>query len=395
MLTRRHFLLNASACILAPTAILAENESTHLNVAEFDRKRILAAADKYLNEPPMTVTAKRATRSTGDEHDYFSEGDYWWPDPDNPTGPYIRKDGFSNPDNFNDHRDALIRLSLIVPALVAAWNLTKNDAYAKQAVAHLRAWFITPATRMNPNLEHAQAIQGVSAGRGIGVIDTLQLVEVVRAASFLTISDLLGAEDKAALKKWFADYLTWLTESKNGMLERDEKNNHGTCWTLQAAEFARFTKNDAIITFCRHQFREKLIRQMNFDGAFPLELARAKPYSYSLFNLDVMATTCEVLSTPFEKLWDYQLADGRGMRSAIAFMYPYIESKAKWPYKADVEYFRDLPVRSPSLIFAARALQRPEYLTLWKRLNPDPTVPEIIRNYPIRQPALWTIPVPV
>lgn len=391
MLDRRKFIFATTAAGLAASV---SAQSTHIDVAEWDRKRILAAADRYLSENPLTITAMHAARSTGDAHDYFSEGDYWWPDPKNPDGPYIRRDGYSNPDNFVAHRDALIRLSLAVPALVAAWRLTGKANYGTQAIAHLRAWFITPETRMNPNLEHAQAIHGVAIGRGIGIIDTLHLVEVARAASFLVASSLMKPEEASTLRQWFAYYLTWMTESKNGQVERDEKNNHGTCWTLQAAEFARFTRNDTITSFCRHQFREKLVRQIALDGSFPLEMARTKPYSYSLFNLDVMSTTCEVLSTPFEKLWEYQLQDGRGMQSAIAFYFPFIADKNKWPLKADVEYFRDLPVRQPSLLFAARAYGRPEYLDVWKRLNPDPTVPEIIRNFPIRQPALWTVRPP-
>lgn len=49
----------------------------------------------------------------------------------------------------------------------------------------------------------------------------------------------------------------------------------------------------------------------------------------------------------------------------------------------------DLPVRQPSLLFAGLAYRKPEYLSLWERLEPDPAVPEIIRNHPIRQPVLW------
>jgi len=394
-ISRRDFLVLAASAAASCHPLPAQStESSHIDVAKFDRKRILKAADLYLKEEPVTITAAHATRSTGGPHDYFSEGDYWWPDPKTPQGRYIRRDGFSNPDNFNDHREALIRLSLQVPALVAAWRITSEQKYADHAMLHLRAWFLDDATRMNPNLEHAQAIHGVAEGRGIGVIDTIHLVEVVRAASFLTASDLLKSEDSKALRKWFAEYLKWMTESKNGMIERDEKNNHGTCWTMQAAEFARFTHNEEVTTFCRHQFKEKLLRQMNFDGAYPLEVARTKPYSYSLFNLDVMSSTCEILSTPFEKLWDYQLPDGRGMRSAVAFMYPFIQDKGKWPYKADVEYFPDLPVRQPSLLFAGRAYNRPEYIALWLTLNPDPTVPEIVRNFPLRQPVLWVVRPP-
>ena len=98
-----------------------------------DRQRILAAADKYLSEQPVTVTASQNQRSAGGLHDYSSEGDYWWPDPKNPGGPYIQRDGMSNPDNFNAHREAMVRLSLIVPALAAAWELTGKKKYSDHA----------------------------------------------------------------------------------------------------------------------------------------------------------------------------------------------------------------------------------------------------------------------
>jgi hypothetical protein len=160
-------------------------------VAKVDHNRILAEANRYLLEAPITVTAARSSRSSGGLHDYFSEGDYWWPDPKNPGGPYIRRDGMSNPENFNAHRDALIRLSLIVPALAAACELTGDRRYADHAARHLQAWFVDPATRMNPNLQYAQAIFGVSKGRGIGIIDTLHLVEPARAATALMSGDVL------------------------------------------------------------------------------------------------------------------------------------------------------------------------------------------------------------
>ena len=50
-------------------------------VASTDRNRILSAADKYLSDPPITVTASHSERSPGGAHDFYSEGDYWWPDP--------------------------------------------------------------------------------------------------------------------------------------------------------------------------------------------------------------------------------------------------------------------------------------------------------------------------
>jgi hypothetical protein len=103
----------------------------------------------------------------------------------------------------------------------------------------------------------------------------------------------------------------------------------------------------------------------------------------------MFAGICLLLSTRFESVWDYELQDGPGMRTVIARLYPFILDRGTWPYVADVQYFNDLPIRPPSLLFAARAYDRPEYADLWKRLRPDPTIPELQRTFPIRQPLLW------
>jgi Alginate lyase len=357
-------------------------------VATSDRARILAAANRYLSEQPITVTSSHSERSKGGPHDYFSEGDYWWPDETIPKGPYIRRDGFTNPANFDDHRKAMVRLSLIVPALASAWELTGEKKYADHAARHLRAWFVDPATKMNANLEYAQAIFNLNNGRGIGIIDTLHLVEPARAATVLANAGVL--EDAAAIKSWFAEYLNWMRTSKNGQEERDAKNNHGSCWVMQAAEFARFTGNEEVMAWCREHFKSALVpEQISPDGSLPLELARTKPYSYSLFDLDVMSTICQTLSTEKDNLWTFTTPDGRGMRKLLSFMVPFIKDKATWPYKHDVEHWDDFPNRQPSLLFAGVAFKQNDYIALWKTLNADPTVPEVIRNFPVRQPLLW------
>ncbi len=388
---RRTFCLTSAAATLgAATPLRSLAAAPALDVAAFDRARVLRLANGYLAAEPVTITASHSPRSGGGLHDFFSEGDYWWPDPKNPGGPYIRQDGFTNPDNFTTHREAMVRLSLIVPALTAAWKITGQRRYAERAAAHLRAWFITPATLMNPNLEYAQAIFGVNKGRGIGIIDTIHLVEPARAATLLLNSDVFSLEEHLTLRGWFADYLKWMTTSKNGKDERDAKNNHGSCWVMQVAEFARLTENHQLMDYCRNSFRTKLIPdQVAPNGSLPLELARTKPYSYALFNMDILSTTAQILSTPGDSLFTFELPDGRGLRKVIAYMEPFIKDKQIWPYPYDVEYFSDLPVRQPSLLFGGLAYNQPSWLELWKTLNPDPKVGEIIRNYPIRQPVLW------
>jgi len=361
-----------------------------LNVAKLERSRVLKAANDFLKEAPITITASVSPRSAGGVHDFFSEGDYWWPDPQNPNGPYIQRDGMSNPNNFVDHRRYLTRMSIQVPALVAAWKLTKDTRYANHAVKHLRAWFIDEQTRMNPNLQYAQAIHGRFTGRGIGIIDTIHLVEVARAIEVLKDSNALTATDRAALLKWFGDYVQWMTTSKNGIDEREAKNNHGTCWVMQVAAFGRLIGNQELLSFCRARFKTVLVpNQIAADGSFPQELRRTKPYGYSLFNLDATAIVSQILSTRDDNLWNFSLSDGRGIRRAMEYMYPYIKDKKTWPFKPDVMYDAEWPRRHISLVFAGRALGRPEYIELWKKLPGDSTVDEVVRNFFVRQPVLW------
>jgi Alginate lyase len=392
MMTRRFFcesLAVGTGGLLLPSTMKALAGGVPLlsskQIAEIDDARIIAAANHYLAEKPITLTAYSSPRNPGGPHDYFSEGDYWWPDPKNPGGPYIRRDGLSNPQNFNDHREALIRLSLHVPALTAAWLIAKDRRYADHANAHLKAWFVTPDTRMNPNLEHAQAIFGVNQGRGVGIIDTIHLAEVARSAALLMKAGLLPD----GVRAWFVEYLQWITTSKNGIDEREATNNHGSCWVMQVAAFASFTGDEKVLAFCRDRYRSVLVpKQVAANGSFPQELARTKPYSYSLFNLDILATCCHILD---DGLWEAKTPGGQSLRDSVAFYAPFIADKAKWPYAHDVEYFDDLPVRQPSLLFAGLAYRDPVWIELWrnKKLNPDPTVAEIIRNFPIRQPLLW------
>jgi len=378
---RRTFLQSALA-----VSVLRASRAAGFDLKALERPRVLKAANQYLGERPVTVTAASSPRSAGGKHDFFSEGDYWWPDPKNPEGPYIQRDGMTNPDNFVEHRRAMIRLSLIVPALAAAYKITKERKYADHAATHLRAWLIEDATRMNPNLQYAQAIKGRFTGRGTGIIDTLHFVEVARAAGQL---DLKPA-DLAGVKAWFTSYIEWLTTHPYGITERDAKNNHGTCWCTQVAAFAQLTGNKEQTEYCRNRYKTVLIpNQEAPDGSFPLEQARTKPYGYSLFNLDAMAILVQTLTTKDDDLWKWQLPDGRGMAKAVAYMFPYIADKKIWPKPLDVMYDKEWPVRQPSLLFAGLALDKPDYLALWKKLDGDPTVEEVLRNWPVRQPVLW------
>ncbi|MFK7845825.1 MAG: alginate lyase family protein [Rhodothermales bacterium] len=372
-------------CTNKPAPTLNEFDLT-----EIERPRILNKAAAYLLESPVTVTANKAERSAGGLHDFYSEGDYWWPDPENPDGPYIRRDGMTNPENFIAHRRAMVRLSEIIGTLVSAFIITSEQQYADHALTHLNAWFVDEQTKMNPNLLFGQAIKGRVTGRSIGIIDTIHLVEVAKGASILGESSSIPSENFAQIKAWFAEYLSWLTTHPYGQQEQMHPNNHGVCWSMQVAAFATLVGSDEELAWVRNQFKTVyLTEMMAADGSFPAELERTKPYGYSLFVLDAMAGVAQIASTPEDNLWTYALPDGRSMEKGLAFLAPYIEDKFAWPYQQDVLFWDDWPVRHPSLIFAGYELGQPDYLALWQNLEADPTTPEVIRNLPIRHPLLW------
>ncbi len=359
-------------------------------IVESETTRVLKLAGQYLDEPPITVTAFRCERSAGGIHDFYSEGDYWWPDPAHPDGPYIRKDGMSNPDNFIRHRLAMIRMSKIVGTMASAYMVTGDDTYVDTAMSHLRAWFIAPASRMNPNMLYAQAIRGRYTGRGIGIIDGIPLVEVALAIRKIGSSPAVSEDELARLKDWFREFLSWIYTHEYGKSEMVHPNNHGTCWALQVAAYAWLTDQQDVLDFTTARYRNTLLpSQMEADGSFPLELERTKPYGYSLFNLDAMASLVQILSLAGYSVWDYETPDGRSLRKGMAFLYPFVEEKDQWPYLQDVLYFDDWPVRQAFLLLGGLAYHRPEYLESWFHLESDPQNQEVVRNMVMKNPLIW------
>jgi len=392
-------------------AVLALAVLPHFALAATERPRVVQQAEASLAAAPHTIVEARNPRSAGGLHDFSSDADYWWPDPKNPDGPYIQRDGLSNPGNFLAHRALLLPFVRHFGALAAAYKLTHDERYATAAVKHLHAWFVDPATKMNPNLQYSQAIRNLNTGRSIGVIDTLHLCEVALGVEALRGSKAFPKDEDAAVTGWFRDYLAWLRTHPFGIEESKAKNNHGTCAWLQIACFAHVTGDEATLAECRRHLKEVLLpSQMVADGSFPEELRRTKPYGYSIFNLDVMTALAVVLSTKEENLLTWSLPDGRNLVQGVAWLAPYIADKNAWLknvhrtiptagqplpvvsdelVKPDVMYWDNWPVRQPSLLFGALAAGREDWLTTWKKLDPDPEVEEIRRNFPIRQPVLW------
>lgn len=385
------FLITLSGLVACNAQSAQVASKADVNVGEHDRVRILKLADAALTQTPLTITSDIAKYSPGTPNDFYSNGDYWWPDPSKSDGlPYIQRDGETNPNNFVAHRMAMRTTKDAVAALAAGYKVTGDDKYVVKAAELLKVFFVDAKTRMNPHLTYTQAIPGRHNGSKTGVIDGLHLVEIPVAIKTLEKSKAFDPELNKALHTWFGDLKTWLLTHKNGIEEGQSNNNHAVACFLQIAVFSDFVGDQEALAKCRTKFKETFINvQMAADGSFPREYARTKPYAYSIFQLDNMVTLCKVLSTPEDNLWNYEGPEGRSIKKAVAWLYPYLADKSTWPKKPDVMAWDGWPSRQPALLFAGLAYNESKYIELWKKLPTDPTNLEVRRNIAITQPVLW------
>lgn len=359
-------------------------------VMAIEKSRVIKRANIFLSEKPRTVTASSSPRSVGGKHDFYSEGPYWWPDPANPDGPFIRHDGLRFPGRFLDHDDDLRYFSWIVGTHTSAWILTGKEKYVRAAMEHLRAWFVDTATLMNPNMLYAQAIRGINTGRGVGIIDAGQLMDVAQSVLILENAPDVSEKEIALIKDWFAQFIAWLTTHQYGIDEMNAKNNHGSWWHSQIASYARLTGNEKVLQMCRNHYREILLPdQMASNGSYPEELARTKPYSYSLFNLDATASLLWIISDKSFADWNYKLPDGRGLQKGLDYMLPFLKDKTMWMGGTDVDHWDGQPDARQFMLFAAIAGNDPYWFDLWKSLDEKKYTDESRMSMMLKNPLLW------
>ena len=297
---------------------------------------LLKEAQQALNAKLVSVMDKTVTPPSGDKHDYMSQAPYFWPNPATSNGlPYIRRDGERNPEinKIPDHGN-ILGMPVKVQTLALAYYFSGDEKYATKAAEFLRAWFLEPATRMNPHFQYAQAVPGVNTGRGIGLIESRGLTQLVDAVGLLADSKSWTEADRRGLEKWFAEFLRWMRESGNGRDEAAAKNNHGTYYDMQVASFAMFLRQWEFATNVLQQAKAKRIAvQIEPDGQQPLELARTKAWSYSTANLSGLMSLAKLGECVDVDLWHYQTPDGRSIRKAFDFLTPFALREKEWSYQ--------------------------------------------------------------
>lgn len=328
-LLRRRALIRLRSELRRPRARLTPHLRAFL-------KQLEARARRDLHAGPYSVMDKAFTPPSGTKHDYMSWAPYFWPNPKTRSGlPYVHRDGLRNPQirKITDH-DELHRLIAASETLALAWYLTGRERYAAHAAALIRAWFLAPATRMNPNLNYAQGIPGRVNGRGIGIIDTAGLPHLIDALGLLAGSSAWRPADQAGMLTWFRQYLDWLRTSRNGRAEDAAKNNHGSWYDVQMVDESLFSGERG------HARRElaaargrRIARQILPSGRQPLETARTKSFQYSAMNLHALCALARLGRFAGVDLWHYRSPHGAGLFTALDYLLPYAMRRKRWPYQ--------------------------------------------------------------
>ncbi len=296
-------------------------------------KQLIKDADsKAMKFEPVSVMEKTFNPPSGDKHDYMSLAPYFWPDPSKPNGlPYMRKDGETNPEvkEYKD-KEYMPKLCEYVHLLGLAYYFSGENMYAEHAAELLRVWFLNPETKMNPNLNYAQAVKGVNDGRGAGLIDTRHFIKVIDAVGLIKGSKSWKEADQSGMKKWFADFLNWMQTSKKGMDEMKTKNNHGAWYDAQRLSMALFIDSTDLAKKIAINAADRLDRQLDEKGFFPAEMERTISLHYTSFVMNAFFTIAHMSEKTGFDFWNYTTPSGKSLKKAFDVVKPYLVKNKEW-----------------------------------------------------------------
>jgi hypothetical protein len=294
-----------------------------------------AALAEALSRPIITLSDKAGT-GIGGNHDYISFAPDYWPDPTKPNGlPFVPRSGEQN--FAQVARGDAQRLQTFidtVDTLARAWRTGKNADAARRAVDWLRAWFVSPRTKMAPSLEYAHIRLGSNNNRGTppGLIETRDLGKITAAVTALETSPALTETDKDAVRAWFDLYFDWLLVSKLGSTERAARNNHVTWFIAQALPIAIYLGRDNFARTLGEEAKRHIAPQIMHDGSQPEELRASNSLAQSVFNLEAYVRIARAAAPLGIDLWNYTAPNHASLAKAINFLAPYNQDPNRWPF---------------------------------------------------------------
>ncbi|KAJ7783569.1 chondroitin AC/alginate lyase [Mycena maculata] len=250
------------------------------------------------------------------------------------TCPYVQKDGKVNPDVRTLNGPAAINSasqSIIYNCVCCVLQQQQPGSAAsdcsRNAVNAIVNFFVTPSTKMNPNMNFGQVVRGPGAsgqqGTFTGILDLRGIVKIVNCLLILraiSSPDWPRTYDKN-MTDWMGQYSGWLTNSDLGKSTAAKANNHASFYNAQKAAIQIGTGDNTgaiqtLSTFFANQFQD----QITSSGEQPLEAVRTRPFHYRCFNLEALITLAKLGDQLGLNLWSSQSKYKATIQTAMDFV---------------------------------------------------------------------------
>ncbi len=268
--------------------------------------------------------------------DYISIATYWWPNPDTEDGlPYIQKDGQLTPEAFLFDKVNFKKFGYDLYHSSLLYYFTGNKKYYDMMKKNVYYYLLDEKTGMNPNLTHAQIIQGRNNGRANGIID----FAANSTYGFWTFNliykmGLVEEDFKKDFDVWVKEFYKWMAFSDYGKSECETANNHAIYWDMSVAVLADFVGEADMIKEVHDRVIERRINvQIKEDGSMPEELARTKSISYSVMALKGLYNISTICAKYNLSFWDCPSCKEK-LTNAANYIFDRLILKTKpWEYK--------------------------------------------------------------
>jgi hypothetical protein len=350
---------------------------------EIVSKEIKVIADRIVedfvvNGKTPVITEKQNKAPSGDPHDYASVTRYHMWRTEN--GGLDWDDGVPNPESekYSDIKkveEFKTKIFYVSTRAIEA-NAKGEDTKAYQGYINtaLARWFVDDNTRMSPNLEYAQMINGEDTGQYFGIIEGTDFLLVLEQVEQLKEHGLIDESVLSGIKDWYSKYLVWLTTSEKGLKEKNMENNHGVFYDLQVAQIADFVEDkNNLIEESLQRTKQRIEKQIAPNGEMPLEAKRKDSYGYQLYLLDGYSRLASISKKHNIDLWEYTPIQGGGIKKAFEYFVKNLPEPEKSPIPEDRVGQIYLTLRS-----AGKAYENKEYFDLPKKYFPNSRIEDVL-----------------
>ncbi|MEI6541534.1 MAG: alginate lyase family protein, partial [Planctomycetota bacterium] len=276
-------------------------------------------AKSMLEERDRFITEKHTPGPSGDLHDYHTAAPYWSEGGTFHDGIVQETRPDSDPSSSRFDRHCMLRLTRRCYGLAFSGRLMGRRDMLEKATDLLRAWFIVPATRMNPSCRYAQLLPHKNGPSATGIIEFREFSFLPYTLKLLTDDGALGERDAEEIRAWLRRFLSDCEANGARARSLELRNNIGT-WADAIFSAISLASGDFDAAFMLARWCPvRLGMQLGPLSTQTYELERTRPLHYCLFNLSAWAAMARISGEFGLSIKDFVGCQGESLRSALGF----------------------------------------------------------------------------